>query len=469
MSETGQTAVAIRILSPAMVHRETQIMLHMSNVPPRSRLYGLAPREVGTIWVESLTSYLNRLGWMHGVSPRALVVQEIVPYLSQDYPRHQLATFSRATAMNINGNGSVALEWSSILERLTARPSLNLLTLHHWIGDLPSRGHLREKPSWCPVCYTEWRKQNTPLYQPLMWLFQIVTICPRHKRQLQDHCPHCQKHQSIIARETFPGHCTQCNAWLGTDLDSLQEQEIDGKTLEWQEWVISTLEELRVANSLTSALSWERFFASLEICINERGGCSKLTELTGIPRTSFYLWLGRMQCSRNYSPSLEMILGFCYTCNLSPLDIMADPSSLISFVQSEMPPQHLRSHHFERKSVDRDRCLQFIQAVLDGREEPLGASQVAERLGHTQRALLRYFPQECVLLTKQAQEYRKQRGRLYRERVCEEVRQAVMSLHAQGIFPSHRRVRPLLSNPNFMRMPEASAAWHAARRDLGLE
>jgi len=444
-------------------------MLYMSDVPPRSRLYGLAPREVGTVWVESLTSYLNRLAWRHGISPRALVAQEIVPHVSQDFPHHHLAVFSRGIAMSINGNGNVALEWSSILERLTAHANLDLLTLRRWIGDLPARGHLREKPSWCPVCYTEWREQNVPLYQPLVWMFQVVTICPRHKRRLQDHCPHCHKHQSVIALETFPGHCTQCNTWLGADLDSLQEQEVDDETLEWQEWVISTLEELRVANSLTGALSWERFFASVERCINERGGCSKLTELTGIPRTSFYLWLRRMQNSRNYSPSLEMILGFCYTCSLSPLHIMADSSSVVRFVQNETRPQRIRFRRFERESVDRDRCLQFILAVLDGREAPLGASQVAERLGHSQRALLRYFPQECARLSKQAQEYRKQRRKLYVERVCEEVRRAVMSLHAQGIFPSHRRVRTQLSNPNFMRMPEASAAWHAARREIGLD
>ncbi len=438
--------------------------------PPRSRLYGLAPREMGTIWSESLTSYLNRLGWRHGVSPRALVAQEIVPHLSNDYPHHHLAAFSRGTAMSINGNGNVALEWSSILERLTAHSNLHVLTLHGWIGDLSSRGHLREKPSWCPVCYTEWREQNIPLYQPLVWMFQVVTMCPQHKRRLQDHCPHCQKHQSVIALETFPGHCTQCNTWLGVDLNSPREPEVDNETLRWQEWVVSTLEELRLANSLTGALSWEGFFASVERCINVKGGCSKLTELTGIPRTNFYLWLGRMQASyNNYTPSLEALLKFCYTCDLAPLHIIADASSLVQFVQGGAPPQHLPFHRFERESVDRDRCLQFILAVLDGREEPLGASQVAERLGHSQRALLRYFPQECILLTKQAQEYRKQRRKLYVERVCEEVRRAVMSLHAQGIFPSHRRVRTQLSNPNFMRMPEASAAWHAARREIGLD
>jgi TniQ len=468
MSRTGQTAMAVKILRPSMVHRKAQSILHMSDVPPRSRLYGLVPREGRTVWGESLSSYLNRLGWRHGVSPRALSIQEIVPQLSNGYPHSDFATFSRGIAMAINGNGDVALEWSSILERLTKRSDLHLLTLRAWVGDLSSRGQLGEKPCWCPTCYTEWRERNVPLYQPLMWMFGVVTICLWHKRRLQDRCPHCQKHQSIIALATLPGHCTQCNTWLGADLDSLQEQKVDDETLQWQEWVISTLEELRVANALTGALSWKRFFASVERCINERGGCSKLTELTGIPRTSFYLWLGRMQNSGNYTPSLEMILEFCYNCGMSPLHIMADTSSLVQFVQSETHPQRLRFHRFERESVDRNRCLQFILAVLDGREEPLGASQVAERLGYSQRALLRYFPQECILLTKQAQEYRKQRRQLYVERVCEEVRRAVMTLHAQGIFPSHRRLRAMLPR-GMMHMPEANVAWHAARCELGLE
>src|SRR5258708_40288645 len=109
-----------------------------------------------------------------------------------------------------------------------------------------------------------------------------------------------------------------------------------------------------------------------------------------------------MQASyNNYTPSLEALLKFCYTCDLSPLHIIADASSLVQFVQGGAPPQHLPFHRFERESVDRGRCLQFILAVLDGREEPLGASQVAERLWHSRRVLLSYFLHECIWLTKQ--------------------------------------------------------------------
>ena len=80
-----------------------------------------------------------------------------------------------------------------------------------------------------------------------------------------------------------------------------------------------------------------------------------------------------------------------------------------------------------------------------------------------------HFPQACQLLTQQAQKYRRQRREKREALVCEEVRQAVITLHEQGIFPTHRKVRTLLSDPNLIRMPKASATWHAVRRELGYE
>jgi hypothetical protein len=53
--------------------------------------------------------------------------------------------------------------------------------------------------------------------------------------------------------------------------------------------------------------------------------------------------------------------------------------------------------------------------------------------------------------------------------VCEEVRQAVIALHEQGLSPTHRNVRTLLSDPNLIRMPKAIATWHAVRCKLGYE
>src|SRR6266567_3057045 len=129
MSKREQTAVAVRILHPSVGQQETQTLLDGNAVSPRSRLYGMVPCGEG-LWSESLTSYLNRLGWRHGVSPRWLLTQEMLPHLSSDHCPTQLGTFCQQRAMSINGNGSLALEWSALLERLTGRSDLSLLTLY---------------------------------------------------------------------------------------------------------------------------------------------------------------------------------------------------------------------------------------------------------------------------------------------------------------------------------------------------
>ncbi len=437
-------------------------------MPPRSRLYHLPPRSVGTLWVESLTSYINRLAWAYRVSPRVLVAQEIVPQLSSSLQIHsfaQLATFSRSSAMGMNGTGDLAVEWPTILEELTLRSDLHLLTLRSWVGDLTSRGHLRKKPAWCPVCYTEWREQKLPLYQPLLWMLQLVMMCPRHQVRLEDRCPHCQKYQSILTLKTAPGHCTQCHTWLGKPLDAVVEQE----TIHWQEWVLHSLEELRREYVNAGVLPWERFFTNLAICLKEWGICSKLADLTGFSRDVFYLWVGRKNRSYSHRPSLETIFEFCYACDVTPLQVMETSDTLLQIVRDETHLRQRRPHRFTRSRVDRERCLELIQAAFDGQEEPLGASQVARRLGYEARQLVYHFPQECELLTQRAQEYRRQRREKREAQVCEEVRQAVIALHEQGIFPTHRKVRTLLSDPNLIRMPKASATWHAVRRELGYE
>ena len=445
--------------------REPQLGMEM---PPRSRLYHLPPFGVGTLWVESLTSYINRLAWTYRVSPRVLVAQEIDPLLSSEYQVHssvQLATFSRSGAMGMNGTGNLAVAWSTTLEGLTMRPDLHLLILRSWLGDLPSRGHLRTKLAWCPLCYTEWREQEHPIYQPLLWMLQLATMCPRHQVRLEDRCPHCQKHQSILTLKTAPGHCTQCHTWLGKPLDAVVEQE----TIQWQEWVIHSLEELRREYVNAGVLPWERFFANLALCLKERGICSKLADRTGFCRDVFYLWVGRKNRSYAHSPSLETIFEFCYACDVTPLQVMETADTLLQIVRDETQLRQRRPHRFTRSRVDRERCLELIQAVLDGQEEPLGAYQVARRLGYEAHQLVYHFPQECEQLTQRAQVYRRQRREKREAQVCEEVRQAVIALHEQGIFPTHHKVRTLLSDPNLIRMPMASAVWHAVRRELGYE
>src|SRR5712692_1523615 len=102
--------------------RKPRVMIEM---PPRSRLYCLAPLGMGTVEVESLTSYIQRLAWAYRVSSWVLVVQEVLPLYNGPYGFHlspdRFGGFGRTRAMGLNGTGELASVWVKILGQLTGR------------------------------------------------------------------------------------------------------------------------------------------------------------------------------------------------------------------------------------------------------------------------------------------------------------------------------------------------------------
>lgn len=443
-----------------ITHQIPEEQFTRNEIPSRSKLYGLVPCGLGTVWQESLTSYLNRLAWHHHVPPQHLVAQEIVPLLNHSYSRQQLSAFSWSTAMSVNGNGSLAQEWASILERLTKRSDLRVLTFQWWVGDLPPHKLLREKPAWCPACYAEWKDQGMPIYEPLLWMLSTVKICMKHLCKLEEYCPGCERRQSLIRVQTALDECTRCKTWLGSPTSALVP--LSPETVEWQRWVIYALEELRSAMASSALPPWEQFFTNLSRSCEARREQSRLAELAGLAPRQFARWLNRSQ-----TPILESILEFCYVCNVTPLQILlGDLAPLKQIIAEDKPFRPLRSRRLYRL-VDREQCLERIQAVLDGQEKPRGYRSLAQQLGYHQNALRYHFPAESALLSKQVKEYRQQQAEQRAAQIKEEIQQTVMELHAQGVYPSHRKVLERIAHPTLMRNPKARAFRLALCRDLG--
>jgi hypothetical protein len=262
--------------------------------------------------------------------------------------------------------------------------------------------------------------------------------------------------------------------WLGAERRT-QSDQVSREDVSWQEWIIHALEEMRLASISSPFLQWERFFTNLTMCLKEQRGYLKFAQLTGFDRSLFYRWPGRADAPRSrtlshpYIPSLETILECCYACDVTPLQVMANQlGPLRDLIQAKKRAQPARPRRSAPQRIDRQKCLEVMQAILDGREEPLSIRQLAKRLGCRERALTDHFPQECMLIAKRAQEYRKQRQGQRLQQVQDQVRQTVIALHTQGTFASHYKLRALFP-PGVMRMPEANVAWHAALRELGLE
>src|SRR5438128_1096383 len=90
-------------------------------------------------------------------------------------------------------------------------------------------------------------------------------------------------------------------------------------------------------------------------------------------------------------------------------------------LQNETAYHALRSPRSLCKPVNQELCRELIQRVLDGREETLGVTQIAKRLGCSAAILLRHFPDECAVITQRMQHYRMQRKARRIAQACEEV------------------------------------------------
>jgi hypothetical protein len=188
----------------------------------RSYLYSLPPIGIGTPMVESLTSYIQRLAAAHAVETGTLVNCELllrVPYTkgarSGKLPT-QLPQYSfYIEAYTLNGTGDRARLWTSALEELTQVQRLDLLTTLPWANMIDRVHLLRTNRAWCSSCYESWCSLGHPVYEPLLWMFQVVTVCHHHRQPLDSTCPSCGRTQYVFSSKSRPGRCSRCQSWLG--------------------------------------------------------------------------------------------------------------------------------------------------------------------------------------------------------------------------------------------------------------
>jgi len=241
--------------------------------------------------------------------------------------------------------------------------------------------------------------------------------------------------------------------------------EIDDETFDWQQWVLHAIAELHQTAASSGPLHWANISTGLAACVEAVGDVKQIVRLADVPDSVFRQWLHGKRI-----PSFKRFLELCYVLDISPLRLMtAKPTDLKETMLTIQIHRQPRPREAVPASVDREHVQAFLQAVLDGQEALLSIGQIAHRLGLGGTTLWGLFPQECALITAQYQAVRAERAKQRSAQTYEEVRQATLTLHTQGIFPGANQVKALLSNPNKLRKAEGLTAWHATRRELGIE
>jgi len=448
---------------------EAEPSVHLSH----SQLYHLEPIGIGSPLVECLTSYVARLSGEHSVSASTLVRKQILPALSRPLLNRDgsmVDTFLGQQSVALNGLTETARIFVQALEELTLRNDLSLLTMLPYQEALSGVSLLRRTKAWCCTCYEEWREAGQVIYEPLLWLLSVVTLCPRHALPLEVRCPNpdCARQQFPLTAQGQPGYCPWCRRWLGSKktcnplklTDEEQAEQLQNGEL---------VGALLAATSHASVRCWKGLFAwVISTCVDQiaEGKASVLAHLLPVESSTIQHW----QCGRNV-PQLETLVKVAATLNMSLFDLLMGEVNVLPIsptMRQERVISPTRSRKRRKPRVTKQQRREALEAVIRTPEDPPPSVQaVASRLQYDYSRLTKDFPNLCHTISDRYARYRAKQRVERQQRLCGEVRQAVLLVHTQGRYPSKRQVSKLLTAPASFWDPEVNRTWKEMIQQLG--
>lgn len=404
-------------------------------ISDRSSLYSLEPKAIGTAYVESLTSYIQRLAMAHCVHTGTLISKKFAPVLERK-AKDVAAVCSNRFGRAINGMGVMALDMLEALKVLTLRDDLHLLTLLPFTEVIHPRNLCRPVKAWCSLCLEQWRDSKQEIYEPLLWTLQAVKICPRHLHPLSEQCPYCKESYVPIAWYSRPGYCSKCQQWLGNTAcfkeKSCEVLKID--EVENNIWTATNIGALLSASSkLNAPLTRNQLADTLLKCINNftQGNKSRFSHLLGYKRPiTVRSWLVGKKL-----PSITSLLHICFCLNISLLDLVTGNINTAKSQESSLQQGQNSSDFLNEKSSEvaqktssqsifssarepkkqvlesqtnkpqriTSEDLQRIQASLEIIFEEAAfksLEKVANDFNISQTTLCKYFPHQCKEISK---------------------------------------------------------------------
>ena len=172
------------------------------------------PQGLGSGRVEQLSSFAFRQAERLSVCFIDFYRAKIAPHLFERDAIPKRVEVRKGAI--VDGMFGAAEAWANALNRLTRRSDLARCTLLPWRDVLAPRGLARDARVWCPPCLEEMRLAGAIVYEPLVWRFQQVDVCPEHGARLATICPVCGRgRQFTFSATARVGCCRYCGAWMG--------------------------------------------------------------------------------------------------------------------------------------------------------------------------------------------------------------------------------------------------------------
>lgn len=419
---------------------------------------------------ESLTSYLSRLAEAHCVTVGTLVGKEIAPILGKKYILKSSKYGGNAfykSGNAINGLGKLSDDFVQCLSELTGINDIKDLTLVALNDVLPIRDIFRVNKAWCPLCLEEWRRNNNPIYDPLIWSFKAVKFCDIHGINLKMRCPMCKKEIPVLSRKSQNGFCSFCGCWLGLN-DFNPDGGMSLKQSPWEFFSTSNIGTLISHKNDLKRASRSDIYMFIKIVVDKIGGLCAFSRYFDIPKSSASQWLKGL-----HRPTLQTLLKICYHLKVnlievfSPEKICFDFSPHNSFIEAKKD----KKSNCESKRMKIDWNVvgnNLIKIISDKVNASPSVNEVAKGLGCTKRSLYYHFSDLCKKISANHAEYLRLMKKQRIKEASREVIKAVYSLKKSGFYPSRRRVEDLLTPDIILRESAYQIAWKKALIDTSL-
>ena len=294
-------------------------------IPQRSRLYHLEPIGVGTLYTESLSSYLCRLAQEHCVTSQKLIMGEILPHMmGQNYEftlikKNVSILFTNSDAKPaVNGMRTKTQSLVQALKELTQRKDLSFLSLLTWKEVVNEQELFRQYRAWCPQCNEQWWREKKVIYEPLLWSFREVDVCLHHNCLLIDECPYCSSRLPVIANFIQLGFCSRCKGWLGSQ--QYESQVIKTDELEWNQFKIRSIGDLiAIAPRLEYQPTLEALIRKLQLILFcfERAVNQDLTQFIRLGKIMEQLKIALTQHYDKPFHLISLVIPVCHQANIS--------------------------------------------------------------------------------------------------------------------------------------------------------
>lgn len=360
------------------------------NVPPRSELVSLDPKEMNSGYREALISYVTRLAGAHVVRPNILVKDVILP-LTHIHLKTATRNFYKDYSRTINSYTSYARIVSDAVQKLTLQKDLQFLTFLPWGNLLDPKGSrlLRDHVGVCKECLDEFDSSGVEIYYPLLWYLRPVQICSKHQRWLTETCTDCGRSQNFVAHHAMLGYCTHCGAWLGSSNRTEQPTSALPTISARDRFMAAALEQMIGGNLIAHSIaSHERFIERLTEYSNAlTGGNMKAFEIRlGFPKNLVVCWRDKL-CR----PRIDMFLELCFRLGRLPIQFLTEniPDDFAKQIDHFKRGQSSRRPRLKRD--EHEAIKRHLMEIIDGPEAPTQIA-VAEMFQVKRRFLTHHFP-----------------------------------------------------------------------------